>query len=84
MYKKAQDANTVAVSRNSFLVVLDITHELNLKASDPNIPLKRGYARIERGNKIISKNDKLLKNDKIKIIRYNQENEAIIIDENQK
>ena len=61
-----------------------INYELNLKASDPNIPLKRGYARIERGNKIISKNDKLLKNDRIKIIRYNQENEAIIIDENQK
>lgn len=55
--------------------------ELNLKALDPSIPLKRGYARIERDNKTINPLDKLQTNDRIKIIRLNQETEAIIINE---
>ena len=54
--------------------------ELVLKAADPNLPLKRGFAMLEQNDKKLNINDKLNFNDEVKIIRLNQENKAKIIE----
>lgn len=61
-----------------------LNFEVKINTFNPDIPLKRGYTLIEKGKNKINSKDKLNPNDKIRIIRYNQSNDAIILDENQK
>jgi exodeoxyribonuclease VII large subunit len=86
LFQQKVDYAQESISKLTFNKIKDLKYKLNnfeseLKSINPELPLKRGYAILKKNNKYIKSTDVLNTDDKIEIIRENNTNKALILND---
>jgi len=86
LFQQKIDYAQESISKLTFNKIKDLKYKLNnfeseLKSINPELPLNRGYAILKKNNKYIKSTDVLNTDDKIEIIRENNTNKALILND---
>lgn len=86
LFQQKVDYAQESISKLTFNKIKDLKYKLNnfeseLKSINPELPLNRGYAILKKNNKYIKSTDVLNTDDKIEIIRENNTNKALILND---
>ncbi len=86
LFQQKVDYAQESISKLTFNKIKDLKYKLNnfeseLKSINPELPLNWGYAILKKNNKYIKSTDVLNTDDKIEIIRENNTNKALILND---